>query len=564
MASFTDETVCDIDRIYTTVNPSFKVDVLIQRCLSDIDNFYKENNVNDKKSIETGLIDDSLKVLEQYFSIEDLTKNIEDLKQNIVNYIKSKTNISDLTNFDYLTHVSNLKDKNETYKFWILRTILFYLLLIHVTIQLQEDLNIKNELHNFHLGIFGSLTPTSDIDVGIRYVGEKHDLCSLSFIVKTVEDAFIDFIGVKNSLALDIEPYADMYILPNWGKTKNSDPEDMFFLNTFDFDECDFEEMLPYVYASIMRNYIKIPIVEKYIPKTKSGIFQNNILHLSSFKTPTEWAEMSEERRTDCASLMRNGVKIKIQENFKKDSQLIKFKNIIDINYEQSFKKGLDKAFTYMKMDYNEARQEYYRLVLQAEKDLLSTREQIYNYYKSKSVFKFELVLEKAQILKCMKAISETLIYRQESYVCTSTITHVVRILQSDKQISKPKYPTNKCVEMMQDKTIYTTPFCSIGKYGFLISAMEQYGYLLRFYKTYCIDPNDKYLCDKKQKKYNCRLNDAMESYNTLLKTENNVDNKTKKCENKKRKLPSQGGKRKNKTKTKRKHKRKRSTKKLR
>ena len=33
------------------------------------------------------------------------------------------------------------------------------------------------------------------------------------------------------------------------------------------------------------------------------------ILHLSSFKTPTPWAEMSEERRTDCASLMRNGVK---------------------------------------------------------------------------------------------------------------------------------------------------------------------------------------------------------------------------------------------------------------
>ena len=31
-------------------------------------------------------------------------------------------------------------------------------------------------------------------------------------------------------------------------------------------------------------------------------------LHLSSFKTPTEGAEMSEERRTDCASLMRNGV----------------------------------------------------------------------------------------------------------------------------------------------------------------------------------------------------------------------------------------------------------------
>ena len=33
-----------------------------------------------------------------------------------------------------------------------------------------------------------------------------------------------------------------------------------------------------------------------------------SFLHLSSFKTPTPWAEMSEERRTDCASLIRNGV----------------------------------------------------------------------------------------------------------------------------------------------------------------------------------------------------------------------------------------------------------------
>jgi len=34
-----------------------------------------------------------------------------------------------------------------------------------------------------------------------------------------------------------------------------------------------------------------------------------NVLHLFSFKTPTEWAELSEQKCTGCASLMRNGVK---------------------------------------------------------------------------------------------------------------------------------------------------------------------------------------------------------------------------------------------------------------
>ena len=52
-------------------------------------------------------------------------------------------------------------------------------------------------------------------------------------------------------------------------------------------------------------------------------------LHLSSFKTPTPWAEMSEERCTDCASLMRNGVKTKNRNQYKKllNTQFIGFDN---------------------------------------------------------------------------------------------------------------------------------------------------------------------------------------------------------------------------------------------
>ena len=75
---------------------------------------------------------------------------------------------------------------------WIIRTYVFYELLIFLSITLTnkeiynkiyddtgkgtENDNILNfrqdissELNNFKMGIYGSLTPTSDIDIGIQY-----------------------------------------------------------------------------------------------------------------------------------------------------------------------------------------------------------------------------------------------------------------------------------------------------------------------------------------------------------------------------------------------------------
>jgi hypothetical protein len=380
---------------------------------------------------------------------------------------------------------------------------------MHVTIQLQKSNEIidKTELYNFHLGIFGSLTPTSDIDVGIRYVGEKHALCKLSFIVRKVEDAFINFIGVKNSLALDIEPYADMYILPNWGKKKR-EPEDMFFLNTIMFDKNDFKEMLPYVYASIMRNYIK---KYKY----------------------DEISELTSETVIDDFNKNKSIFNIKLEYEF-----------IFLPEYNGYIENACEKALTYMQMDYNAARQKYYKLVLEAEQTLISLRIQIFDYYHSIENNKPLLDLEKEQVKECMKKISETLIYRQESYVCIPTITHIVRILQAEPQNSI-KYPVNKCITEQ-----FQIPYCSIGLYGFLMSAMEQYGFLLRFYNTYCVGAKQNIeLCKKKIKKYGCRMNDAITSYNDF--NDNNNTNINKRL----------GGKSKRKRRNKKK---KRSTKKLR
>lgn len=51
---------------------------------------------------------------------------------------------------------------------------------------------------------------------------------------------------------------------------------------------------------------ITCKIYQKICAKTFLTIF---FLHFFTFKTPTEWAELSEKRCTGCASSMRNGVK---------------------------------------------------------------------------------------------------------------------------------------------------------------------------------------------------------------------------------------------------------------
>jgi predicted nucleotidyltransferase len=50
--------------------------------------------------------------------------------------------------------------------------------------------DVKPELENYKMGIFGSLTPTSDIDIGVQYSGEIIGLIGLSYIVSIFEDLF--------------------------------------------------------------------------------------------------------------------------------------------------------------------------------------------------------------------------------------------------------------------------------------------------------------------------------------------------------------------------------------
>ena len=150
----------------------------------------------------------------------------------------------------------------------------------------------------------------------------------------------------------------------------------------------------------------------------------------------------------------------------------------------------------------------------------MSYTEQRYAYYARVNVaeaMKFEKIknlksLSSDDICAIMKLIGDALTYRMESYTCSPTVVHVVRILQaSEDQIEK--YKTLVPKEYCRGEIQHLDPFCSIGKYGYILSALEQMGYVYRFYLTYCQKDNSHYdssKCARKKEKYMKRYDNAL------------------------------------------------------
>lgn len=502
-----------------SVNPCFDVAILLARCKSDIEQFIKiikEKNPPSEiqkyyekiQALKLLIIEPNAQTNQSLF--DQILEKKETAIQMMYTLITSNSNNSPtktyMNNFDYLHSVSEIMktDIEKARQCWVLRTILFYLLLISATLIMQDKIlfdnifpeskltfkfNIRSELKNFHLGIFGSLNPTSDIDVGIRYVGNIHDLCALDYVVCVVEDLFPSFLGVESSLKLDIEPYADMYILPNLDEKTKSEFPDIFFLNTSNFTSGDFLEVLPYVYASIIRNYIKGLHIDVKIQENKATILkgiENLKTDNLAFLTVIDYDVLI----TKLPSQYTPGIITTITEDVDKkkitEELILEFLNLHKVKIMDyigtnintvAFEKGLEITLKYMQNDYNVSRQEYYTLVKKAETSLIPVKQHIYG----------SSPIKQDAIKECMKNIMHSLVYREESYVCPATITHIVRTIQDTK--FKTKYPTNNCGIMNLNTTEITkinNPYCSIGNYGFLISAMEQYGYLFRFYNSYC------------------------------------------------------------------------------
>ncbi len=462
------------------VYPILRVDSLKARCANDIDIFVKNVLGGHSNSIESVMYE--LYPNEGEVSYDTLM-NFMLYPLELFNSVlqqKSKT----MKTFDYAHDILHF-DEQDRNKLWIMRTLLCYQMMIFGTLLMTDETlhnevyskitlftrlfrtDVTAELESFKLGIFGSITPTSDIDIGIQYSGFTSKFTALDYVVATMEDMFIYFLGIDSTLQLDIEYYADMMTLPN-PDTNNEKHPDFFYLDTSSFTEDDFTQMLPYAYASIYRNYVTA--------KKDLGITENNSKNIDDLSARIQAYDPRFVIDTDA---MRQA-------------------------------KGMVQA--YMKMPYANAREEYYKLVNAAEVKVAEIRDIIgRNSYDE---------LTNPLILQSMIDIARSLIFRAESYVCAPTVMHVVRVLQATNS-SQLKYPVlyPEYCRVSSRKMKLLNPECEIGKYGYELSKLEQIGYIIRFKMTYC-DPltsnhnhnqGRKEKCIKKQGKYTKRLLNADE-----------------------------------------------------
>ena len=453
------------------VYPVLQVESLVARCAADIDKFIKEVPGVNSKAVQSVMYP----LYTEQSSHEAMKAAIEGQleKFNAVLQHHEQT----IGAFDYAHDILHF-DEQERNQLWIMRTLLCYQLMILGTLLMtHEELHdevydstsferpfrpeVVHELPSFKLGIFGSLTPTSDIDIGIQYSGKTSGFAALDYVVGTMEDMFIHFLGIDSTLKLDIEYYADMMTLPNPNSSDEEHP-DVFYLDTFRFEESDFKEMVPYAYASIYRNY--------WTAKKDLDEITNN--------TSGHVRELSD-------SITRYDKTIVVDESVMNTA-----KNMV---------------LEYTSLSYAKAREAYYGFVQTAEVNVAVIRDMVHQgSYEG---------LTNELVLQTMKDIAQSLIFRAESYVCAPTVMHVVRLLQADPK--KLKYPTMFPVSCRSDelKTRLLNPQCEIGKYGFELSKLEQIGYIVRFNMTYCEinQPDAKLKCGKKRAKYESRLTNADE-----------------------------------------------------
>jgi hypothetical protein len=443
--------------------PVLEVGSIQERCISDIAQFLE---INSGTGDETRL---------QLITIFGNREAFDDAIKTITTYITYITR--HLPNETYVSGISKM-DRPIQNQLWIARTYLFYQLLICTTVLLQNEglynsvftdypyrKDIPMELPNFKLGIFGSITPTSDIDLGIQYSGKTLQIPGLAYIVSRFESLFQLLTG-KSSLDFDIETYADMMTIPN--KSSNSAHPDYFYLDTSQFDVTDFAKILPCAGKSIVRN-LKLADVTQPIPITPAyvkGILEFN--QLTSMVTG-------------------NTVLVRALDD------------------DEWIRAAIDDVETYLSLSYDEARQEYYRRVNTAETLKFQQKDGIYT------------LTDKNVICDLIVAIGDALTYRMESYICSPTIIHVVRILQASKD-NREKYKTATPSSYCEGKIRQLDAYCTIGPYGYIISMLEQIGYIERFRKTYCDnggnpDHYNQEKCAKKEGKYTERLNDGIYKY---------------------------------------------------
>jgi len=530
------------------VYPNFVEENIFNRCIEDIKQFFRQPEIIEKlkstndenqenkdfndyitknkstknKNTENELINIHTIFLDatqkDYNEKKDLVETVEPILSKIKRYIGD--------NDDYILKISTVSEYNQI-KLWICRTYLFYLVFIfEVKILKKKDLyndvyqgeeisllfpfreDIIEELDNYKMGIFGSLTPTSDIDIGIHYSGTTMKEPSLDYIISRFESLFL-ILTEKNTLQYDIEAYADMFTLPNKDTETKEQYPDYYYLDATKLNDENFKKLLDSAFCSIARNAI---IAHKDVCDD-STIQLEKIVELPKTLEYTPFDILDKY----------------ISSNYISQDEL-----------NEKFKNALEKVNEYLDMDYNTARKKYYEKVKIAETLKLEKTgtENIRN-------------LGSDDICDILYAIGESNTYRMESYICIPTIVHIVRIFQALKNNTEQleKYKTSTPQAFCDNKIQNLDPYCTVGKYGYILSMLEQIGYLYRFDLEYCNREKPCHMkeehevneekCNKKLNKYKERYEDGYAFFNKITENEKNTtieERKTRKTKTKTKK----------------------------
>ena len=441
-----------------------------------------------------------------------LAGNVEELKLRITKITDQISEISKtpFDTFDYPHQIKSFDDATQK-QLWCLRTLLFYQLLINATEMMNNEAlfnavyqgttgikrsfrkDIAADLKKYKLGIFGSITPTSDIDIGIQYSG-FNDLLGLAYVVSVFEDSFLIFTG-KNSLLFDIETYGDLVTFPDVrdqplaesvGGPECVNVRDVFPFDISAFNYDNFISVLPPVFAGILRNYV---IAKK---TTLGADAVANITELVNQFDIDDFLKVTAEKTgTNMFDFLKKEVPSDAQGEIQE-----KLTNVLD--------QAKDITIKYMSSSYADSREEYYKLVQTAEASLLAAKTQ---YFDTETVN-----MPNDELVTAVKNVSNALVFREESYTCPATVMHVVRVLQANAA-NPTKYASIEPSYCKTGTNHLTDAYCNIGQYGYLISMFEQLGYIYRFHITYCVsDPPDE-KCASKTKKYMDRFTNAMTLY---------------------------------------------------
>jgi hypothetical protein len=339
----------------------------------------------------------------------------------------------------------------QKYEFWRKRLINVRDALNYCIEQLKPE-----KCKNIELGIFGSESASSDIDIGVSYKkGTPIDvnMLKLSQVVKHFEDYFVE--KKYTSLDIDVEMYADYFI-----STRGGSP----FIQT---NKDIYKECLPFVLAGIMKNIIQAKHDIKELPCDMRRIIDN----VKATCHPNAVADSI--KKMDVIKNINSVLStLKLSDNITiKDI----IKNIEDIE-PPIIENAKGYITEYMKSDYNVSRAKYYHLLNAAHE---------------------EYIKHEPNMKELSKKISHALVYRAESYLSAPTIYHVVYTMQAN--------PTDNDVKKKLNGLITSD--------GYKISILEQLGFLTRFYNQYNKADTDTW--KKKNEKYMGRLNDALGKIDT-------------------------------------------------